>query len=88
MYASTVPTVRYQHFKMEGLDCVRILLQRGDWMVKLDLQDAYFLVGLFPGHLKYVRFFWKDSFYEYCCLPFGLCSAPRVFTKLLRPVVA
>ena len=22
------------------------------------------------------------------CLPFGLCSAPRVFTKLLKPVLA
>jgi hypothetical protein len=80
--------IRYKHFKMEGLDCVRYLLQRGDWMVKLDLQDAYFLVGLFPDHRKYVRFFWKNSIYEYSCLLFGLCSAPRVFTKLLRPVVA
>ncbi|KZR96378.1 Uncharacterized protein APZ42_009313, partial [Daphnia magna] len=28
------------------------------------------------------------SLYEYLCLAFGLCSAPRVFTKLLKPVVA
>ncbi|KZR95900.1 Uncharacterized protein APZ42_010055, partial [Daphnia magna] len=27
------------------------------------------------------------SLYEYLCLAFGLCSAPRVFTKLLKPVV-
>lgn len=31
--------VQYRHFKMEGLDCVKYLLQRGDWMMKLDLQD-------------------------------------------------
>ncbi|KZS18186.1 Uncharacterized protein APZ42_015705 [Daphnia magna] len=67
--------IRYQHFKMEGLDCVRYLLQRGDWMVKLDLQDAYFLVSLFPDHRKYFRFLWKNSIYEYSCLPFGLCTA-------------
>jgi hypothetical protein len=69
--------VSYQHFKMEGLECVKYLLQHGDWMVKLDLQDAYFLVPLSPEHYK-----------KYLCLAFGLCSSPRVFTKLLKPVVA
>ena len=78
----------YRHFKMEGLDCVKYLIERGDWMVKLDLQDAYHLVAVFPDHCKFLRFVWKEIFYEYVCLPFGLCSAPRVFTKLLRPVVA
>ena len=80
--------VSYQHFKMEGLECVKYLLQHGDWMVKLDLQDAYFLVPISPEHYKFLRFFWKGNLYEYLCLAFGLCSAPRVFTKLLKPVVA
>ena len=26
--------------------------------------------------------------YQYVCLPFGLSSAPRVFTKILKPIVA
>ena len=80
--------VSYQHFKMEGLECVKYLLQHGDWMVKLDLQDAYFLVPISPEHYKFLRFFWKGNLYEYLCLAFGLCSVPRVFTKLLKPVVA
>ncbi len=41
---------------MEGLDCVKYLLQRGDWMIKLDLQDANFLVPLSQPDWKYVRF--------------------------------
>jgi hypothetical protein len=57
-------------------------------MVKIDLQDAYFLVAVTLEHRKFLRFFWKDVLYEYSCLPFGLSSAPRVFTKLLKPVVA
>lgn len=48
--------VQYRHFKMEGLDCVKYLLQRGDWMIKLDLQDANFLVPLSQPDWKYVRF--------------------------------
>ncbi|KZS06449.1 Uncharacterized protein APZ42_030096 [Daphnia magna] len=80
--------IAYKHFKMEGLECVKFLLQRGDWMVKSDLQYAYFLVPLAPDHCRFLRFYWKGNLYEYLYLAFGLCSAPRVFTKLLKPVVA
>jgi len=31
---------------------------------------------------------WKNKLFEFTCLPFGLSSGPRVFTKLLRPVVS
>ena len=30
----------------------------------------------------------QDKIYEFQCLPFGLSSAPRAFTRLLKPVVA
>ena len=40
------------------------------------------------GSQKYLRFQWKDNLYEFQSLPFGLSSAPRVFTKLLKPVLA
>ena len=78
----------YNHFKMEGLDCVKCLIERGDWMVKLDLQDAYYLVAVSSKHCKFLRFYWKGSLYEYICFPFGLFSAPRTFTKLTKSVVA
>ena len=35
---------------------------------------------------KYLRFLWNGNCYEYTCLPNGLSSAPRVFTKMLKPV--
>jgi hypothetical protein len=38
--------IRYQHYKMEGLDYVKFVLQKGYWLVKIDLKDAYFLVPL------------------------------------------
>ena len=31
---------------------------------------------------------WKDKHYQFTCLPQGLTSAPRIFTKLLKPVLA
>ena len=57
-------------------------------MVKIDLKDAYLTVPIWQNHQKYLRFLWRDSLLEFACLPFGLASAPRVFTKLLKPVLS
>lgn len=35
----------YQHFKMEGIHSVRDIMQKGDWMIKIDLTDAYSTLG-------------------------------------------
>ena len=79
--------VEYSHFKMEGIHMLRDLLRKDDYMVKLDLKDAYFTVPVWINHQKYLRFLWKDTMWEFACLPFGLASAPRVFTKIMKPVV-
>ncbi|KZS10024.1 Uncharacterized protein APZ42_025607 [Daphnia magna] len=77
----------YRHFKMEGTAMLKHLLKKGDWMVKIDLQDAYLTVPIFPSHCKFLQFKWKGRVYEFTCLPFGLSSAPWGFTKILKPVV-
>ena len=82
--SKSIPSL--EHFKMEGIHMVRDLLRKGDFMVKIDLKDAYFTVPL--AHQKFVRFSWEGTLYEFACLPFGLSIAPRVFTKIMKPVVA
>ena len=72
---------------MEGLHLLPDLIQAGDWMVKLDLKDAYLQVHIHPDHQKYLVFQWDSKFYQFTCLPFGLLAAPRAFTKLLKPSV-
>jgi hypothetical protein len=80
--------LKYEHFKMEGIHLLRDLLQPQDWLGKIDLKDAYFVIPIWKDHRKYLRFFWKSSLLEFACLPFGLAVAPRLFTKVLKPVVA
>ena len=80
--------VRYQHFKMENLAVATTIIQQNDWFTKLDLKDAYFAVSVHPSHRKYLRFVWDKEVYQFVSLPFGLALAPRVFTKLLKPVVS
>ena len=80
--------ISYLDFKMEGLHLLKDLLKEKDFMCKIDLKDAYFCVPLHPEHRKYIRFKWEGQLYEFFCSSFGLGSAPRIFTKLLRIPVA
>ena len=64
------------------------LLKHGDFLTKIDLKDAYLSVPIWTRHRRFLRFIWQDQLWEFICLPFGLESAPRTFTKLLKPVVA
>ena len=80
--------IPYQHFKMEGLNNVKELLQKGDYMVKIDLTDAYFSIPLHKNSRKFLRFLWEGKTYEFLCLCFGLGPAPRIFTKLMKVSVS
>ncbi|CAG2188300.1 unnamed protein product [Mytilus edulis] len=35
---------------------------------------------------SFLRFYWNGKLFQYTCLPNGISSAPRIFTKLLKPV--
>lgn len=77
-----------EHFKMEDSRLAMRLIQPGYFMASLDLQDAYFMLPIACESRKFLRFLFDNVYYEFTCLPFGLNLAPRVFTKLLKPVLA
>ena len=77
-----------EHFQMENLMCIKHLLNPNEYMVKLDLKNAYLTVSVHPNSQKFLRFIWQGQAYQFLALPFGLNKAPRIFTKLLKPVVA
>ncbi|XP_043472375.1 uncharacterized protein LOC122505029 [Leptopilina heterotoma] len=54
---------------------------------QLDLKDAYLTVPVDSNDKKYLRFNYRNQLYQFNSLPFGLSSAPFVFTKLGKPVV-
>ena len=70
---------------MESLADLKDMLNQNDYMIKLDLTDAYHSVPLnLQSSAKFVRFIWRDKIYECQTLMFGLGPAPRIFTKLLK----
>ena len=48
--------VKTEYFKMEGLYLLPDLLQPQDWMVKLDLKDAYLQILIHPDHQNSLTF--------------------------------
>ena len=79
--------VEYHHFKMESLISLLDLMRPNDYMIRMDLKDAYLSVWIHADHSKYLSFEWESELWEFTCLLFGLSSAPRVFTKVMKPVI-
>lgn len=84
--------IKLEHFKMEDYRTALKLLGENNYMSNLDLKDAYFLVSIDKGDRKLLRFKWESQKYnsqlfEFNVLPFGLCTSPYVYTKLLKPVL-
>ena len=80
--------VKKIHFKMDSFTSVLDLLHKDAFLTSVDLKDAYHSVPIFSNHRKFLTFLWEGRFFRFNVLPFGLTSAPRVFTKILKPVLA
>ena len=57
-------------------------------MASVDLKDAYYSIPITEEDRKLLVLQWKRKYYQFTCLHNGLSSAPRIFTKILKPVCA
>ncbi|KAI5631181.1 reverse transcriptase (RNA-dependent DNA polymerase) domain-containing protein [Phthorimaea operculella] len=57
-------------------------LQKQDFMIKLDLSQAYFHVPVKETHQRYLSLYFQDQLYCMTCLPFGLSTAPIAFARI------
>ena len=80
--------VPYLHFKMDTLKDVLLLIFPNCFFVTVDFKDAYFSIYVQPEDRKWLQFLWKGRPFRFTCLPQGLSSAPRTFTKLMKPVLS
>ncbi|XP_011858590.1 PREDICTED: uncharacterized protein LOC105556128, partial [Vollenhovia emeryi] len=75
------------HFKLEDWRTVVRLMLPDFEMSSIDLEDAYLVVPIHPSYRKFLRFQWRGTTYEWAALPFGLATAPYIFSKILRPAI-
>ncbi|KAG8452945.1 hypothetical protein GDO86_004664 [Hymenochirus boettgeri] len=68
---------------MESLRSVILAIEPGDYLGSLDIQDAYLHVPIWNGHHRFLRFAIGARHFQFTALPFGLASAPRIFTKIM-----
>ena len=61
---------------MENLATLKSLLNKEDYMINLDLTDAYLTVPIHPDSQRFLRFLFGDKTYEFTAMPFGLNVAP------------
>lgn len=73
-------------FKMESLAAILPELQRNWWGATLDLKDAYLHVPIEPSSRKWLGFAINNDHYRFKCLPFGLSTAPRTFTRIVKVI--
>ena len=66
-------------------------LEKGDFMFSFDLKSSYHHIDIYHEHCKYLSFAWNSGncteYFSFLVLPFGLSTAPYLFTKCLRPLV-
>jgi hypothetical protein len=85
-----VPNVK---FRMESLALHQELgdvMKLGDRPLTTDIAKAYYCLAMRPDSeaQRYLGWMWRGKYYMLSCLVFGLSSAPSIFTKIMRPMMA
>ena len=75
-------------FKMETLKSALQMIRQGCFFAKIDLKDAFYSIGINKKFQKFLKFQWQGKLYVFTCLPNGLSTASRIYTKVLKPVFA
>ena len=81
-----------EHGKFEDFKIFRSYIEKGDYMFSFDLKSGYHHIDIFEEHWEYLGFSWVGEdgvrrFYVFVVLPFGLCTAGYIFTKVCRVLV-
>ena len=65
-----------------------LLFEKGEY---LDIKSGYHHLDIHPDQTRFLGFqcgkTGKPCYYVFSVLPFGLCTTPYVFTKLMRPLI-
>ena len=73
-------------FKMDHAQVVRDALAPDMWATSIDLSDAYLHIPIHEAFWKYLVFQVGDRLYQFMVLPFGLNTAPRVFSEVMKVI--
>ena len=81
-------SVENYHLKMDNIHTALKLITKNCWLASLDLKDAYYSVPIHGESENFLKFSYNGKLFQFTAFANGLCSCPRKFTKLLKPVLA
>ena len=58
------------------------------YLSSIDIEDASYSVPIHSVHKKYLKFMWVGQSYQYNVMPNGFVGAPKLFTKIFKPIFA
>jgi len=64
-------------FRMTKYKDVAAAIRQNSWLLTVDLTKAYFSIPIKNTLWRFLRISWRDVYYEFRTLCFGLTSAPR-----------
>ena len=76
------------HHKMDSLKSCIYLMEKDCFMASIDLKNAFHTIPMDPEYTKYLKFQVGNKTYKYLVLPMGFRDSPRLFCKILKPVLA
>ena len=81
-----------QSVKYEDWKIAMSYFSPDSYMFTFDLKSGYHHIEIYPEHQTYLGFAWEfgnsniTKYYKFTVLPFGLSTAPYIFTKMLKPL--
>ena len=79
--------IRKTTFRMTSYFSIMSLISRGDFFISIDLTDAYHAIAIHLFFRRFLTFVFLNVYYQFTCLPQGLTSSPRIFTKIMKVVL-
>lgn len=78
----------YRHFKMDHLTSVMRILPKGSYMSSIDITQAYHALPVRDRDRDLLQLQYHGSRYRFTCLPNGYSPGPRVFTRIMKALMA
>jgi len=73
--------------RYESVAQVKSFLQKGDFITSIDVKGAFFHIPIAPNSRYWLQFIADGTIYHFQTLPFGVTTAPYIWTKVLAQII-
>ena len=80
--------IKAPKFKQEGIEAVAQQIEEDDVLISVDLKDGFHHVDMHWTCWAFFGMQWRECYYVWTVIPFGMSASPWIFRKILQPVTA